>query len=234
MIYGTTTGLIGASIGGITYGVILGRTKEIYPITRLKISLDYAKTRFLGSVIEGLWWGLVYGVIDAIICWLIWGFEELIWGMIDSLVWGLIEGVIWGLLVPELRPTTISNQEIKESALNAGIFTVIGGIAWVLLYAGVSLAAGEPLEPYDLTFDGIGNGVFFGIYVGGLACIQHVVLRLLLKQRGAMPWNYAQFLDYATDLGFLEREGGRYRFIHDSVLEHFAQMPLNEDKVHSK
>jgi hypothetical protein len=223
MIYGTTTGLIGASIGGLSYGVVLGCTKEIYPIPRLRFSLEFAKASFLGSVLEGLWWGLIYGLIDALICWLIWGIEGLILGMTDSLVWGLIEGIIWGLLVPEFSHVTVSNQEIRESAVNAGIFTVIGGVAWVLLYVGALLVMGEPLEPLDLLLDGIGNGVFFGIYVGGLACLQHVVLRLILKQSGAIPWNYAKFLDYATELGFLERQGGRYRFIHNSVLEHFAQ-----------
>lgn len=227
LIYVGTTGLIGASIGGITYGLILGRTQEIYPITRLKFSIEFAKARFLGSVLEGLWWGLIYGVIDALICWIIWGLEGLILGMTDSLVWGLIEGLIWGLLVPEFNNTTVNNQGIKESALNAGLFTVIGGVAWVLLYVGVLLAVGEPLEPRDLLIDGIGNGVFFGIYVGGLACLQHFVLRLILKQSGAIPWNYAKFLDHAVELGILEREGGRYRFIDDSVQEHFAQMPLN-------
>lgn len=230
LIYVGTTGLIGASIGGLSYGLILGCTKEIYPVPRLKLSLEFAKTQLLGSVIEGLWWGLIYGVIDALICWLIWGLEGLILGMSDSLVWGLIEGLIWGLLVPKFSNTTVNNQEIRESALNAGIFTVIGGVAWVLLYIGVLLAIGEPLEPRDLLIDGIGNGVFFGIYVGGLACIQHVVLRLLLQQSGAIPWNYAQFLDYATELGLLERESGRYRFTHDSWQEHFAQMPIDDDK----
>ncbi len=229
LIYVTTTGLIGATIGGLSYGVILGCTKEIYPIPRLKFSLEFAKSRLLGSLLEGLVWGVVYGLIDALICWLIWGLEGLVLGMTDSLVWGLIEGLIWGLLVPEFRTITVSNQEIRESAINAGIFTVIGGVSWVLLYSGVLLVMGEPLEPLDLLLDGIGNGVFFGIYVGGLACIQHFVLRLLLKQSGAIPWNYAKFLDYATELGFLEREGGRYRFIHDSVQEHFAQLPQNQD-----
>ena len=230
MIYVGTTGLIGASIGGLTYGIILGFTQEIYPITRLEFSLSFAKAKLLISVLEGLWWGLIYGIIDALICWLIWGLEGLILGMTDSLVWGLIEGLIWGLLVPGFYQTTVNNQGIRESSLNAGIFTVIGGVAWVLLYIGALLAMGEPLEPLDLLIDGIGNGVFFGIYVGGLACIQHFVLRLLLKQSGAIPWNYAKFLDYATELGFLEREGGRYRFINESVQEHFAQMPLHDDR----
>lgn len=227
LIYEGTTGVIGASIGGLSYGIILGCTQEIYPITQLKFSLDFAKKRLLPSLAEGLVWGLIYGIIDALICGLLWGVKWVFLGMADSLVWGLIEGFIWGLLVPEFYQPTVSNQGIRESALNAVIFTGIGSVAWVVLYIGVLLAAGEPLEPLDLLIDGIGNGVFFGIYVGGLACIQHVVLRLILKQSGAIPWNYAKFLDYATDLGFLEREGGRYRFIDQSVQQRFAQLPLS-------
>ncbi|MBD0343843.1 MAG: hypothetical protein ICV63_03190 [Coleofasciculus sp. Co-bin14] len=223
LIYVGTTGLIGASIGGLSYGVILAFTKEIYPITRLNFSLEFAKTRLFSSILEGLWWGVIYGIIDALICWLLLGFKWLFLGMADSVVWGLIEGFIWGLFVPAFSQPKVSNQAIRESALNAGIFTVIGGVVWVVLYCGVLLAAQEPLEPLDLLLDGIGNGVFFGIYVGGLACLQHFVLRLLLKQSGAIPGNYAKFLDYATELGFLKREGGRYQFINDSVQKHFAQ-----------
>jgi hypothetical protein len=229
LIYVGTTGLIGASIGGLSYGIILGLTPAIYPITRLKFSLEFAKNGLLISIIEGLCWGLLYGIIDAVICGLIWGIKWLFLGMADSLVWGLIEGLIWGLFVPEFSHPTLSNQGMRESALNAAIFTVIGGIAWVVLYMGVLIAAEEPLEPLDLLIDGIGNGVFFGIYVGGFACIQHFVLRLILRQSNAIPWNYAKFLNYATELGFLQREGGRYRFIDDSVQEYFAQMPLPED-----
>jgi hypothetical protein len=234
LIYVGTTGLIGASIGGLSYGVILALTNEIYPITRLKFSLEFAKTQLFSSVLEGLWWGVIYGIIDALICWLLLGFKWLFLGMADSVVWGLIEGFIWGLFVPAFPHPKVSNQVIRESALNAGIFTVIGGLVWVVLYSGVLLAAQEPLEPLDLLIDGIGNGVFFGIYVGGLACLQHFVLRLLLKQSGAIPWNYGKFLDYATELGFLKREGGRYQFINDSVQNYFAQLPLYQTSKKSK
>lgn len=230
-IYGTTTGLIGASIGGISYGIILGLSPEIYPIYRLNLSWKFAKTQLFSSILEGLAWGIVYGLIDALICGLIWGMEGIIEGMADSLVWGLIEGLIWGLCISDLNNSTVSNQGIKESAINAGIFTIIGGIAWIILYMAVLLLIKEPLEPRDLVLDGIGNGIFFGIYVGGLACLQHFILRLILKHQGVMPWNYAKFLNYAVELGFLEREGGRYRFINDSVQAYFAQMPPAQNKL---
>ncbi|MEO8891240.1 MAG: hypothetical protein ABI417_06840, partial [Coleofasciculaceae cyanobacterium] len=156
LIYGTTTGLIGASIGGISYGIILGLSPEVYPIYRLKVSWKFAKTQLFSAILEGLGWGIIYGFIDALICGLIWGIEGIIEGMADSLVWGLIEGLIWGLCISDLNRPTVTNQGIKESAVNAIIFTVIGGISWTILYILVLLLIGEPLEPGDLILDGIG------------------------------------------------------------------------------
>ncbi len=49
-------------------------------------------------------------------------------------------------------------------------------------------------------------------------------LRIVLYLNGYAPWNYARFLDYATDRLFLQRVGGGYRFIHRLLQEHFAQM----------
>jgi len=61
---------------------------------------------------------------------------------------------------------------------------------------------------------------------GGKACIQHFTLRLILYCNGYIPWNYARFLDYATERIFLQKVGGGYIFIHRLLLEHFAQMKL--------
>ena len=58
--------------------------------------------------------------------------------------------------------------------------------------------------------------------VPGAACVQHVVLRFVLWCRGVAPWRYARFLDYATERMLLQRIGGRYRFIHNLLRDHFA------------
>ena len=228
LIYGMTTGWIGATIGGVTYGLILGFTQKIYPIESLKLSIEYAKVQFLPSVLEGLGWGVVYGLIDAVICGLIWGVEGIIWGMIEVLIWGLVEGLVWGLFVPDFKVITLSNQGIRESAKNAVAFTLIGGITWALIYVLVLKILSEPLEPFALLMDSISCGLFFGIYVGGFACLQHFVLRLILWWHGYIPWNYARFMDYATVEGFLEREDGYYRFNHERWQEYLTQMQLHE------
>ena len=58
-----------------------------------------------------------------------------------------------------------------------------------------------------------------------LPLIKHLALRLALWCNHLAPWNYARFLNYATERMFLQRIGGRYRFIH-KLQEHFAKMEL--------
>jgi hypothetical protein len=38
------------------------------------------------------------------------------------------------------------------------------------------------------------------------------------------PFRYLPFLEYATTLLFLERNGGAYRFRHDLLQEYFAAL----------
>ncbi len=47
----------------------------------------------------------------------------------------------------------------------------------------------------------------------------------MLHRKGYLPWKLVPFLDYAAeDLGFLQKVGGGYMFIHRYLLEHFAAM----------
>ncbi len=68
-----------------------------------------------------------------------------------------------------------------------------------------------------------GLGITLTILFTTEAVIQHFSLRVVLCLNGYAPWNYARFLDYATDRLFLQRVGGKYRFIHRLLQEHFAQ-----------
>ena len=61
-----------------------------------------------------------------------------------------------------------------------------------------------------------------GLYTGGRACLQHLVLRYLLLHNGAAPWHYVAFLDYATERLFLRKVGGGYIFVHRLLQEYFA------------
>jgi hypothetical protein len=71
---------------------------------------------------------------------------------------------------------------------------------------------------------GLMAGLIVALWYGGLDIIAHYTLRLLLIRQGYIPANYTRFLDYAVDRIFLQKVGGGYRFIHRSLLEHFAEM----------
>jgi predicted NACHT family NTPase len=66
-----------------------------------------------------------------------------------------------------------------------------------------------------------------GVLIPSIPGIENFSVRLILWWNGYIPWNYARFLNYATEKLFLQRIDGHYRFIHELLRDHFAQMPLN-------
>jgi hypothetical protein len=75
---------------------------------------------------------------------------------------------------------------------------------------------------------GLGSGLFFGLVGGlrngGLACLKHYVLRILLWRNDYAPLNYIRFLDYAAERVFLRKVGGGYIFTHRLLMEYFATL----------
>ena len=83
-----------------------------------------------------------------------------------------------------------------------------------------TIFVGEIIDEVSYGFiGGLVYGVLFGqlfaLEFGGLAFIQHFILRIVLFFTRFIPWNYARFLNYCTERLFLQRVGGRYRFIID-------------------
>lgn len=159
---------------------------------------------------------------------------------------------------PDIEPDkrSIPNQGIRRSAFNAWILSLIFGatggmIGGILFFEKCSALDSETLPIHYLLWGerniaiisswlGICPNTFIAIMLfagigmmgGGLlpasACHQHFALRFVLWLNGYSPWNYTRFLNYATHKGFLKRVGGRYRFIHDLLQKHFAQMEISE------
>lgn len=79
---------------------------------------------------------------------------------------------------------------------------------------------------------GLLNAVTFaltaGLMFGGLACLQHLAIRVMLAYNGFAPLGCVSFLDEATDRLFLCRAGSGYLFVHRLLLEHFANMDTAE------
>ena len=77
------------------------------------------------------------------------------------------------------------------------------------------------------TTDGAGCvDAIMALRAGGVACIQHLVLRWLLWREGVMPWNYPRFLDHAAEHILLQKVGGGYMFVHRFLLEYFASLEV--------
>uniref|UniRef100_UPI0025E97524 hypothetical protein n=1 Tax=Okeania sp. SIO2F4 TaxID=2607790 RepID=UPI0025E97524 len=60
--------------------------------------------------------------------------------------------------------------------------------------------------------------------------IEHLAIRIILFLTKKAPWNYARFLNYATEKMLLQRVGGGYRFIHRLLQEHLAWRYINRQK----
>jgi len=137
-------------------------------------------------------------------------------GRIISLMVVLMSGLFGGLRPRDIPEKTIPNQGIRQSGRNAVLFLTIaltGGLA-VGMFGGLinGLVLGFVL------------GLFIGLAFGGLAFIQHVVLRFCLYRNNHIPWSLTPFLDYATDLIFLRKVGGGYIFVHRLLQEYFASL----------
>jgi len=205
LAYGIINGLIFGIITSLIFGIITVWGKpEIETAETLKWSGKEAKIwlnkRWILSLIIGLITGLIYG-----------------W--IPGLSIGLSIGLIGETKGRNIATKTIPNQGIYTIAKNAGIVGLI-----------IGLSIGLSIGLMDGLMNGLSIGLIFGLIAatvgGGKACIRHLALRLILYRNNCIPWNYARFLDYASDRIFLQKVGGGYIFIHRLLLEHFAQRSL--------
>ena len=215
-------------------GLIIGFAfKNIYSrITNSKIALSFClNLGALIGVITSLFW-FVYQEIDIIPYLtgeIIQGIREITDNKESMFIMAILAGIIRGIIPPNIYKPTYPNQGIYRSALNAVIFALTVLLILLILVVFLDLIS---LRTFSLNKSIYFLLVFFGMFgyplslIPGFACLQHFTLRLILYRNGYIPWNYARFLDYCTERLFLQRVGGRYRFIHRLLQEHFAKMPL--------
>jgi hypothetical protein len=101
-------------------------------------------------------------------------------------------------------------------------FKIVAELAgWQILGAGFGLILG-------LEFT-----IQIALAYGGIAVIEHYVLRWYLWRDSKMPLNYVSFLDHATECALLRKIGGGYMFSHHLLLDYFASLkhePQKEEK----
>lgn len=118
----------------------------------------------------------------------------------------------------------VVNEGILKSAVNAtGFGFFYGFIIFIGLWSTYNF---YPLGVIDAFFAGLSQGIFVALITGGDAVIRHFALRFSLSRHGRIPWKYKSFLNFARRRRLLQRVGGRYRFIHPLLKEHFARLEI--------
>jgi len=139
----------------------------------------------------------------------------LICGLIGQLVGSSISGFLGGLAGSQIERSTVPNQGIWQSLKNGAILAIVGSALLATLFTFLGLPS----------FEGAALGLLLGMFALE-ATVKHFFLRLVLFVNGWSPWNYAKFLNYSVNSVLLQRIGGGYIFVHRSLLDHFASLPI--------
>lgn len=215
---------------GFVYGVLLGLTISLAcfwyfgrPSGIFSLALDMADNpnfilrKFAREVLRSNYLDIVIGSF----------LSGLIGGMANALIAGFTGA-------KEIGNKDNPNQGIFLSLENWGkttaLYGMVGGVIAILI-SGLIIGAFQSGNSLAYLF-----GVFLfgflcfgfiaGLILGGITCCKHLALRLVLYIKGYSPWNYAHFLNYATERLILQKVGGGYIFAHRMLLEHFAVMLL--------
>lgn len=245
-IYGLTTGLLFGPLLGMGVGMavglvflvvlaLLGRAQPIAPIERFTWSAAKALRRVPLGLVAGGTAGILFGLLDG----------PAVGGAV-GLATGIAVTASLGLSSVVFDERTRPNEGIRRSArtaLQAGL--LIGGLAGLTfaLAVGLSTGIGDAMAAGRLGYgqqslamigllNGLGPGLIGAavgvIAFGGLAVVQHGLLRVLLWRSGDAPLNLAAFLDDAVQLQLLHRIGGGYMFIHRLLLNYCAEEEPHE------
>ena len=235
-LHGATYKPWGEAIGvGALVGLGNWSTDEIQPFDKFQWDWRLGISKGLKIALLGALFGTIYGTIN-IPDFLIkltndyptLTFAEKIIGVIIailtiSIIFGGIIGLI-GFFVSGITGKTIEEKTIPNQAIRKSIVAsiIIGLICMLCIGLWGSL---NPIAIFqDDAFD-LYTFIYAGLFVGGgMACLQHLILRIFLYRQNFIPWNYARFLNYATERNFLQKVGGGYIFVHRMLMEHFAKI----------
>lgn len=140
-------------------------------------------------------------------------------GLLAGLVMALVSALLGGLTRSDVEKKTFPNQGIWRSARRAGISTILSFILFVcpVVFLTKSLIPLQTLLGCITVFLS-----FISLSTGGLICIQHLTVRMILWCTNSMPWNYTHFLNYATERMVMQKVGGGYQFSHELLRKRLA------------
>ncbi len=251
LTWGIAEGVLFWLLGALGFGLVDGllgiQVSEIRPVETFawswaRMGRNLMKYTFFGLV-GSLLFALLIGVISTLYIWIAArpanlltafpyalstaGYALLVTPFV-TLTSGLLGGLTGGFSgeILDVRNLTTPNQGIRRSFRHALLVGVAAGLIGFLVgEVGSWLQNPHAAPSTNLTAGlviGVLVGLISGLRGGGIACLEHLVLRLLLWESGSIPWNYPRFLDYAAERVLLCKVGGGYIFTHRLLLEYFA------------
>jgi eukaryotic-like serine/threonine-protein kinase len=248
LIYGTGVGwVVGVAMGGvigIAYGVCSRWLAHSIAVRLDNIEVIETLTWSWSQAVPGVFTGLSTGLAFGLVIWLILGqffplglIYEVVFASGFGVAAALSFGLLSGLRGREIEMKMMPNQGIWRSLRSA---VRVGVAVWLFVGLPIGLTSATAWRLFYLPegatrtglITGLGLGLAFGLaialFFGGLACVQHFVLRVLLYQSRAIPWNYVRFLDYCAERIFLRKVGGGYIFVHRMLMEYFASLDTTQ------
>lgn len=236
--------------GGVFFGTIIGiivgtAATFFFKVYELNIE-TYGKVEFswgdyLKNIFKNTYAGIAIGLSVFLNCWAI--MPTIFRYTLDETMYtGLIAGVFFGILTAISRATGDSfldnssnskdipvrpNQGIWDSLTHALATAIISAVSIGIIYTLTIIIIGE--TDLMMLILGLCFAVLSGFYTSilnrsGRNCELHFTLRIVLKRNNRIPHDYADFLDYATQLTFMKRIGGGYKFYHELLQDHFKKM----------
>jgi DNA polymerase III delta prime subunit len=224
---GSILGLIHSSLhiflsSTISYGLLLGFQNKIKTVETLSYSQKEAFNGFL--------YALYPGALFALSLFLIAGLTDVKMILSGTVALGFLSGfvgLIGALRGPEMQNKKDINEGIMKSARNAGMIFLIVFVFFEIyfrIYFGIESGF------HDGWKGSLTAGIIYGLILGGNAYFRHIILRCMLYYLGYAPRNYEHFLAYATERIFLQKVGGSYCFMHQTLRNHFAGLSFEQRK----
>ena len=236
-LYGSVLGgPSGGFIAGMSFGVLSRLAFEL--LDRLDATIQPAEI-FLWSrkkmqqnlgrfLLAALATGVVYALVSEIFTGRFYGFfGAIVSGIVVGIVGGFLSGMTAGVAsTRRAKGTRIRpNQGMRRSAYNCCRVGLLSGILFGPLYS--IIIGGGPRGIMSTLLCGLLMAIMSGLLIGGgIECVKHALLRLILWHARILPLRYAHFLDYAVEQILLSKVegGGGYIFVHRLLLDYFKEL----------
>lgn len=114
---------------------------------------------------------------------------------------------------------------IIRSLKNAMILALVGAIVGLIIGCILYIFLGSQRL---ILLTSVTVGVIYFLTGGGFAILHHYLLRLVLTSERLVPWRFAKFLRYTTEIGLLRAVGGGHIFRHQILQDYFARLATTD------